>query len=68
MEGEIENNREQAHALMLKIGSEIGLEISQKDAPPRPHEFYGRGEVGLRLQRIFADRLQIDERLPIFLS
>lgn len=32
LEGEIENNREQAHALMLKIGSEIGLEISQKDA------------------------------------
>ena len=32
LEGEIENDRDQAHALMLKIGSEIGLEISTKDA------------------------------------
>ncbi|GAB5417820.1 MAG: HD domain-containing protein [Crocinitomicaceae bacterium] len=32
LEGEIENNADQAHALMLKIGAEIGLKISDKAA------------------------------------
>jgi putative nucleotidyltransferase with HDIG domain len=32
LEGEIESDSEQAHALMLKIGKEIGLQISNKAA------------------------------------